>query len=96
VELKQADATSSDATMGLILVGIYDSFAPRLNAATDRNFQQTDLTWSSGVLQLNTNLSRGSGWHDVPGAVSPYTVFWSPGLGAGHAGGTNTLFYRLR
>jgi len=96
VELKQADATSSDATMGLILIGLYDSFAPRLNAATDRNFQQTDLTWSSGTLQYNTNLSRGSGWHDVPGAVSPYTVFWSPGLGAGHAGGTNTLFYRLR
>jgi len=96
VEIKQVNSGSSDATMGLILVGLYDSFAPRLNASTDRGFQQTDLTWSSGTLQYNTNLSRGSGWHDVPGAVSPYTVYWSPGLGVGHAGGTNTLFFRLR
>jgi len=96
VEVKQVNSGSSDATMGLYLIGIYDSFAPRLNAATDRGFQQTDLTWSSGILQLNTNLSRGSGWHDVPGATSPYTVHWAPGTGLGTSGGTNTLFFRLR
>lgn len=96
VELKQTTATSSDATMGLILVGIYDSFAPRLTATTDRSFQQTDLTWTTGILQYNTNLSRGSGWHDAPGATSPAHVYWAPGTGPGHANGTNTLFFRLR
>jgi len=91
VEVKQADATSSGVTMGLILIGLYDSFAPTLHVDTvsDRAFNQATLTWSSGTLEYNTNLSRGSGWQVLPGATSPYTIIYAP------SGGTNMMFFRL-
>jgi len=91
VEVKQADTTNSDVTMGLILIGLYDSFAPTLHIdpVSNRPFNQATLTWSSGTLEYNTNLSRGSGWQVLPGATSPYTIIYAP------SGGTNMMFFRL-
>ena len=72
VEMKQVNPTSSDLTMGLQLIGFYDTaslLTPKLNFTY--NAGTLTLTWSSGTLQTN---APSGGWADVGAASSPWPV----------------------
>jgi len=91
VMLLQGYSTSSDVTMGLRVVAWSQSelIIPPTLAFTyiDGTLQ---LTWSSGVLQTNSFLGQESGWADLAGAASPFTLNNVPGATP------KRLFYRLR
>jgi hypothetical protein len=85
VEIKQADATSSDVTMGLQLIGFYSTLpvmAPKLTITHSGG--NVIITWPSGILQESTTLPSFTDTLDSP--TSPYTV---------SASGAKK-FYRLR
>jgi len=84
VEVKQSSITSSDATMGLRLIGFYTTVAPRLTIDPPDAFGDTTLTWGSGILQSSPNITGP--WTDVSLASSPYSTGTTPGR----------KFYRLR